>query len=539
MKKNTPLPSAIGVIYARYSSHNQKEESIEQQVEECMAFALANNIQIIEVYADKAISGKTDKRSNFQRMMRDAEKQKFTAVVAYKSNRIARNMLNALTYESKLESFGIRTLYAKEEFGNTAAGRFALRTMMNVNQFYSENMAEDIRRGMADNAADCKVNGRLPLGYKNVDGYYAIDEPNAAIVREIFERFLSKETFAGIAADLNQRGIKTGYGNLWNKCSFHRLLKNDNYIGTYHNSGVVKENGIPAIVTKEVFYAVQNELKEKKGLKGRRRESGDYLLTGKLKCGYCGSFMVGISGTSTTGATHYYYSCNDHRLNGSCQKKNARRDWLEQRIAELTRDCILQRDVIEWIADNAVEFQKQARRTVEVTTMENSLAEARKASKNIMSAIEQGIITATTKSRLMELEVQIADLERSLAISRSMNDLVDRDRIVYALEKLQTGNVADKSYQEKLINTFVKMVYLWDDKIRIDYYYAGKKNSVTYNMSSDDEAEYALKECPKCSYSVPSAPPKESCTNSNAVIYLTADGFVLLAPLDFTISATK
>ena len=538
MKKNTPLPSAIGVIYARYSSHNQKEESIEQQVEECMAFALANNIQIVEVYADKAISGKTDKRSNFQRMMRDAEKQKFTAVVAYKSNRIARNMLNALTYESKLESFGIRTLYAKEEFGNTAAGRFALRTMMNVNQFYSENMAEDIRRGMADNAADCKVNGRLPLGYKNVDGYYAIDEPNAAIVREIFERFLSKETFASIAMDLNQRGIKTGYGNLWNKGSFHRLLKNDNYIGTYHHSGIVKENGIPAIVTKEVFYAVQNELKEKKDLKGRKRENSDYLLTGKLKCGYCGSFMVGVSGTSKTGSMHYYYTCNDHRVGGSCRKKNVRRDWLEQRIAELTRDCILQRDVIEWIADNAVEFQKQARRTVEVTTMENSLAEARKASKNIMSAIEQGIITATTKSRLMELEVQIADLERSLAISRSMNDLVDRDRIVYALEKLQTGDVADKSYQEKLINTFVKMVYLWDDKIRIDYYYAGKKNSVTYKMSADDGAEFVLDGVLNSSYTLPSAPPKESCTNSDAVIYLTVDGFVLLAPLDFTISAT-
>ena len=171
--------------------------------------------------------------------------------------------------------------------------------------------------------------------------------------------------------------------------------------------------------------------------------------------------------------------------------------------------------------------------------MENSLAEARKASKNIMSAIEQGIITATTKSRLMELEVQIADLERSLAISRSMNDLVDRDRIVYALEKLQTGDVTDKSYQEKLINTFVKMVYLWDDKIRIDYYYAGKKNSVTYKMSADDEAEFVLDGALNSSYTLPSAPPKESCTNSNAVIYLTVDGFVLLAPLDFTISATR
>ena len=98
-------------------------------------------------------------------MMRDAEKKEFGIVIAYKSNRIARNMLQALQYEAKLDLFGIRTLYAKEEFGNTAAGRFALRTMMNVNQFYSENMAEDIRRGMRDNAEACKVNGALPLGY--------------------------------------------------------------------------------------------------------------------------------------------------------------------------------------------------------------------------------------------------------------------------------------------------------------------------------------------------------------------------------------
>ena len=158
-------PERIGVMYARYFSHNQKEESIEQQVEECMAFAALNHIKIIQVYSDKALSGKTDKRPQFQRLMRDAEKRQFTVVVAYKSNRIARNMLNALSYENRLGRFGVETLYAKEKFGNTAAGRFALRTMMNVNQFYSENMAEDIRRGMRDNAENCKVNGKLSLGY--------------------------------------------------------------------------------------------------------------------------------------------------------------------------------------------------------------------------------------------------------------------------------------------------------------------------------------------------------------------------------------
>lgn len=163
--KESPMEKKPGVIYARYSSHNQREESIEQQVEECLQFADANNIKIVRVYADKAISGKTDKRPQFQHMMRDAEKREFSVVVAYKSNRIARNMLNALSYEDKLGRFGIETLYAKEEFGNTAAGRFALRSMMNINQFYSENLAEDVRRGMRDNAENCKVNGIIPYGY--------------------------------------------------------------------------------------------------------------------------------------------------------------------------------------------------------------------------------------------------------------------------------------------------------------------------------------------------------------------------------------
>lgn len=242
----------IGVIYARYSSHNQKEESIEQQVEECMAFAAQNGIKVIHVYADKAISGRTDKRPQFQHLMRDAEKHGFSVVVAYKSNRIARDMLNALKYEDRLSKYGIETLYAKEEFGNTAAGRFALRTMMNVNQFYSENMAEDIKRGMLDNAENCKVNGALPLGYvRGSDGHYAIKPKEAEIVRDIYDKVLDGVSFADIAADLNLRGIRTKHGSLWNKNSFRRMLTNDVYIGVYRHSGVVKEGGVPPILKRE------------------------------------------------------------------------------------------------------------------------------------------------------------------------------------------------------------------------------------------------------------------------------------------------
>lgn len=536
MARHTEVAERIGVIYARYSSHNQKEESIEQQVEECMAFASLNKIKIIQVYADKALSGKTDKRPQFQKMMRDAEKRQFTVVVAYKSNRIARNMLNALSYEDKLSRFGIETLYAKEEFGNTAAGRFALRTMMNVNQFYSENMAEDIRRGMRDNAENCKVNGVLPLGYvKGPDGRYAIEPSEAAIVREIYKRVLGGESFIDIANDLNGRGIKTKQKGLWNKNSFHRLLANNNYIGVYRHSGYVNEQGIPPILEKEMFYAMQKHLETKKNPRGRHRENNDYLLTGKLHCGYCKSFMVGVSGTSRTGDKHYYYTCNDRRTGGSCKKENVRKDYIEQTVAEFTQRFILQPEVIAWIADSAMEILAESSSEAEISAMESELAANRKATKNIMNAIEQGIFTATTKERLLELELDISTLEKSIAIAKAAREetVLEKDRIVWALEQLRDGDVTSKDYQKRLFDAFVKAVYLWDDKIEIHYYYSGKKN--VFSFSIKEAAAGSASGATEVLINSPKGHHKRvirTAEGEEVIIFLTPEGFVLLSPLN-------
>lgn len=494
-----------------------------------MLFAKANGIKVIDVYSDKAISGRTDRRTNFQRMMRDAEKGKFQVVIAYKSNRIARNMLNALQYEAKLDTFGVKTLYAKEEFGDTAAGRFALRTMMNVNQFYSENMSEDIRRGLRDNAENCKVNGILPLGYvRGEDGQYEVCEAEAEIVRDIFNRVLNDVPMIEIANDLNSKGIKTKRGNLWNRGSFHRLLTNENYIGVYKHSGVVIKDGIPAIVDKEVFDRMQIYLKTKKKPQGKHRVNGEYLLTGKLHCGHCGAFMVGISGTSKSGAMHYYYTCQIRRTEHTCEKENVQRDFIERKIAELTKEIVLTDDVIEWIAENAVSFQLQSRRTSDIGILESELADKRKAQKNIMAAIEQGIFTATTKERLLELEATISDLERRINVQKAMSEPIEKDRIVFALEKFRNGDIDSKEYQKQLIDTFVKSVYLWDDKIRIDYYYAGKNNSRTYLLDVSSGSVDLV----ECSYKLPYAPPQGSQTNTEAIIFLTFDGFSLVCPLD-------
>ena len=492
--------SGIGVIYARYSSHNQKEESIEQQVEECMAFAAQNKIKIVQIYADKALSGRTDKRPQFQRMMRDAEKKQFTVVIAYKSNRIARNMLQALSYEDRLSKHGIETLYAKEEFGNTAAGRFALRTMMNVNQFYSENMAEDIRRGLRDNAESCKVNGSLPYGYvRGADGKYAIDPARAEIVRYIYDRVLNGVAFIDIANELNARGLKTKLGNNWNKNSFHRMLENKAYIGVYQHSGYVDEAGIPPIIEKEVFYAMQKYLTTKKHPKGRHTAGHDYLLTGKLRCGHCSSFMIGCSGTGRSGAKHYYYTCSDRRTKGNCKKENVRKDYIEELIARLTQEYILKDDVIEWIADCAIALLKESSAQCEIEAMEAELAANKAAVKNIMSAIEQGIFTASTKDRLLELEAEIATLDKSIAMAKAAqsDQVIEKERIIWALEQFREGNVQSKDYQKRLIDTFVKEVYLWDDKIRIDYHYAKGNSSISYPLqnaesTSTDTAQAVL-----------------------------------------------
>lgn len=473
----------VGVIYARYSSHNQKEESIEQQISECSDFAAKNGIRIVGIYADKAVSGRSDRRPNFQRMMRDAEKRQFQIVIAYKSNRIARNMLNALQYEARLDLLGIKTLYAKEEFGNTAAGRFALRTMMNVNQFYSENMGEDIKRGMVDNANECKVNGMLPLGYvKSKEGKYAIAPDEAAVVREIFDSVLKDVPVAEIARSLNQRGIHTKLGREWNKNSFHIMLTNDNYIGVYRHSGVVVEDGIPPILEKEVFAAVQEKLANKKKTAGRRSANGEYLLTGKLFCGYCGSYMIGVSGTGENGTVHNYYQCQKRHAEGRCEKKNVRRDFIEKLIARLTQDYILQDDTIEWIADSTMSFQAMARRESGVAQLERDLADNRKVAKNIMAAIEQGIITETTKARLLEVEGTIHDLERSLSIAKAASQPIERERVVFSLEQMREGNVGSKEHQKKLIDTFVKSVTLWDDRIQIDYYHTPGKHKFSYSL---------------------------------------------------------
>ena len=474
-----------GVLYGRYSSHNQKDISVEQQFEKGYELAAEYGIRIIDTYADRAVSGRTDKRRDFQRMMTDAAKGKFRYVIAWKSNRMGRNMLEALINEARLQDLGVRVLYVEEDFDDTAAGRFAARSMMNVNQFYSENMAEDIKRGLYDNAANCMVaNGHLPYGYKADETlHYAIDEPKAAVIREIFTRVSCGEAFVDIMASLNARGIKTSYGRPWGRSSFQRILSNERYRGIYIYGDVRKEGGIPRIVSDELYFKVQEVITTKKNPQGRHRVNGDYLLTGKLFCGHCKSPMTGISGTSRSGNLHYYYVCQKRRTEKTCEKKNLRRDDIELQVAKAIKRRTLDDDTINWIADSVVEYSQHQESASGIGLLEDQLKDTQRSIKNLMAAIEQGIITPTTKARLMELEKEQSDIDRKITMAKADVIPVNRDQLVGWLKKLQAGDVHDKTYQAELFDTFLIAVYVYDnpdgqDYMKVVFNYAGSKNTV-------------------------------------------------------------
>ena len=473
-KKEKESLTLSAVIYARYSSHAQNDASIEQQIDECQEYARQHGYKIVGVYADRAMSGRSDRRPEFQKMMRAAEKHEFQIVLAYKSNRISRNMLHALSYEDKLAQHGVNVVYCKEEFGNNAAGRFALRTMMNVNQFYSENMAEDIMRGLMDNASQCKVNGALPLGYRRgADGRYEIDEQTAPIVQEIFRRIAGGELKASIANDLNSRRIQTSKGATWNKNSFHAMLSNERYIGVYIYRDVRIPGGIPAIIDEELFeLAREKEEAMKTLIKGRRRrEDMEYLLTGKLFCGYCLEPMVGSSGTGKMGKMYYYYRCKNNAEKHTCRKKPVRKEAIEQLVVSSLKACITKPENIDWMTDLVMKYRNKIIAESDIGYLEDKLKENKTAIKNVMKAIEMGVVTETTKARLQELEAEQKEVLSSLLAEKRGIPDVTRDHVQFFFESFRNGDVNSIKYKKTLIKHFLRAVYLYDDHIKITFDY--------------------------------------------------------------------
>ena len=455
-------PLVRAVIYARYSSSGQREESIDGQLRDCYEFARQNGYNVIGEYIDKAMSGRSDKRPDFLRMIRDSERGLFEAVITWKMDRFTRNRYDSALYKARLKKNGVNLLYAKESIPEGPVGIMIESIMEGYSEFYSANLSENVKRGFYDSALDLKTLGQTVIGYKKgPDGRFAVDEGQAAVVRRIFEEYAVGERAKDIYARLNAEGHRTSRGGLFNKNSIRRILQNEKYIGVYEYEDIRVDDGVPPIVDKLLFGRVQEMIKKNHASPNHKAQS--FLLTGKLKCGHCGEDMTGDGGTSRTGKTYAYYTCNKRKYEKSCDKERAAKDWIENLVIEELIKLLNADGFIDMVADKAVEYQEREHDRTILDALEVRKKENEKAISNMLAAIEAGVVTPTTKSRLVELEAESANIDKGIARENIEAPMVSHDLIVFFLEQFRDADMEDEKHRSRLIQTFINSVYLYDD----------------------------------------------------------------------------
>lgn len=468
------------VIYARYSSHNQTEQSIEGQIATCREYAKRNNYTIVGEYIDRALSGTNDNRPEFKRMIEDSNKKYFNGVLVYQLDRFARNRYDSATYKNKLKKNNVKVFSAKENISDDASGVLMESLLEGMAEYYSVELSQKVTRGMRINAEKCLYNGGIaPLGYKIEDKKYQIDENTAPIVKAIFNMYANGYIMADIIKYLNDRNLKTSYGKEFNKNSIRRILSNEKYIGKYKFQDIEVENGVPQIIDNETFEKVQEMLSKNKKARARAKAKTEYLLTTKLFCGHCKDMMVGVSGTSKTGKTHNYYSCNGTRKK-ICKKKNVQKDFIENLVA-VEAQKILTDDNIEKISNEVVKLVNEANRSDNIKNLEKTLTEKKKQKNNLLDSLKICEIEVVRKSifeEIQKVEEERISIENNILIEKAQNIEITIPQIRFFLTELRNGNVEDIKYKKLLINVLINEIYLYDDNMIIIFNTQDKENKV-------------------------------------------------------------
>ncbi len=477
-------------VYARFSSQAQREESIEGQLRECRAFAERNGWTVVGEYIDRALSGKTDKRDDFQRMIRDSEKGRFRGVLMYTLDRFARNRYDSAMYKARLKKNGVRVFYAKQSIPDGPEGIILESVLEGYAEYYSENLSRNVRRGMMENALQCKATGGLCLGYRKAqDGTLEIDPVGAKVVQEIFQLYADGTSATQVVSYCNEKGYKTARGKVFTQNSLRTILRNRKYIGFYEYEDVCVEGGVPAIISTDLFQKAQAQLKHNGSARAKAKAKEDYLLTTKVFCGHCGAPMIGESGTSRHGATYHYYKCACRKRNAkACSKKTEKKDWLEAFVVKQTVEYVLTDENIQDISTKAAAlYERECADTRLLVGLEQSLHDTTTRLKNILDLMEQGISTASTKDRLLELEGQKQDLEIKIDRERRKKPTLTKERIAYWLMSFRGGDIYDPEYQRRVIDTLLNSVYIYDTDDN-----NGRRFVLTFNLSGNHTSTLTL-----------------------------------------------
>ena len=470
------------VIYARYSSSSQREESIEGQVKEITTFAERNGYTIIGTYADRAISGTTDNRPQFQKMIADSKRKLFDFVIVWKLDRFARNRYDSAKYKTQLKKNGVRVISATEHISEGADGILLESVLEGMAEWYSEDLKEKVVRGLSVNAEKCKWNGgTVPIGYVvGLEQRLETNAMTAPYVLEAFKMYDSGHTITEIRDYLKGKGVTNTKGRPISWSVIQHMLSNRRYIGEYAFRDIVVPDGIPAIVPHDLFDRVQERLAKNSKAPARAKADETYLLTTKLFCGHCGTAMNGESGKSRNGTVHRYYKCHavKKRLN-DCKKKSVKKEWIEDLVVKETMAMLMDDAAIEAIVSMLMRLQDEE--SSDLPIYEKQLRETETAIDNIVTAVMNGMASKALQTKLTQLEATKEELLVRIEEEKLEKPKISAEFMTYWLHRFRKLDVTKESHRQMLIDTFVNAVFVHDDKLLLTFNFKDGTRTITLN----------------------------------------------------------
>ena len=497
------------VAYCRFSSSNQREESIDAQLRAIYKFMGEHDYTPVGDYIDMALTGTNTDRPNFQRMIEDAKKGLFDVVIVHKMDRFSRNVRDTLNIESELAQYGVKVISVIEQFADTPEGQLQQIIQLGVGQYYSQNLAREVMKGLKENAYKCLHNGGLPpLGYDvdPITKQYIINEKEAESIRIIFKKFLEGWSYRELAEYLNVLGYRTKIGNKFSaNSSFYDILVNSKYKGEYvfgrslskpkqpgmkrshrknkDESEIIRvPNGLPAIVDEGTFEQVQKLLASRQRSKGASKAKEVYLVSGLIECGECGSAYHGSARIGGRNKQKYVsYRCSKRKkIENPCKCKEINRTLLDEFIVNQLFTTILNPQHLEMLHQKVNEKLKQkfSEMDDDLPKLEKQLKEVNQKASNLVQAIAAGGLGSidTITAELQRLEQQKIVLTNEI-----QNHQVKQSEVNLTLDQIKDVLEEAKEYVLKnndemmkyILSRFIHKIIIKDTAIEVEYNLGG------------------------------------------------------------------
>lgn len=400
-------------------------------------------------------------------------------VIVWKLDRFARNRYDSARYKAALKKNGVKVMSATEVISEGAEAIILESVLEGYTEYYSADLSEKVIRGLTENALKCKFNGgTLPIGYViDSDQHFQIDGLTAPFVHEAFQMYADGFKIHEILEHLSQKGLKNTRGGKLTYNNIQSMLHNRRYIGEFRYRDTVIPDGIPAIISKELFAEVQECLEKNKKTPARHKAEEDYILTTKLFCGKCGAMIFGESGKGRSGNIYRYYKCANVKNRKTCDKKPVQKEWLENLVVKATMKIVMDDKAIEAIV--AMLMAEQEKENTDLPYYEKQLSEVNAAIENMLNAIQMGILTRSTKARLDQLEQSKDDLETKIQIEKIKKPKVEPEFLTFWLTRFRKMDMSSENGRKMLIDTFVSSIFLYDDKLIITFNYRDGKVEIS------------------------------------------------------------